>query len=140
MPVIIPPTRVETIVRSIGYSMLGLSGIWVIFNPPNTIQGEIGSLTLTWGVCMISAFICAVAGYLRRYRVEYVALPMTITGVTIYAYTVWSLVPGSITRGPQALIVSVVACMLLVRLLTLHRLVISWKGNPWIGSQRSSQD
>lgn len=102
--------------------------------PPVTIQGSIGWLAYVWGGCLVAAFIACVAAFKRRYRVEYMALPLTVTGVLVYAYTVWMLVPGTLTRAPQALIITAMAVVLLVRLVSLHRLVTAWKEGPWIGS------
>lgn len=140
MPVIIPASGIEAVIRTLGYFLLGTAGLWVMFKPPVSIEGEIGKLTYLWGICLVTSFISAYGSLKRRYRVEFAALPLTLTGVLIYAYTIWVIVPGTITRGPQALIVTVVACMLLIRLLTLRRIVVSWKGQPWIGSLRSSRD
>lgn len=134
MPTILPPTKRESVVRSIGYFILGIAGIWVLVSPPTDIQGHLGWLTYAWGICLITAFVASFGSYRRRYRIEYTALPLTLSGVIIYAYTVWALVPDAPARGPHALIISAVTCSLIVRLLTLHRLVVSWKGKPWIGS------
>lgn len=133
MATIIPPTRFESVIRALSYLCLGVAGVWVLFNPPETIQGHLGPLTYVWGICSLTAFVASVAAYKARYRVEYMALPLTISGVIVYAYTVWSLVPEVATRGPQALYISAIALILTGRLLILHKLVVSWKGKPWIG-------
>ena len=133
MATIIPPTKMESTFRALGYLLLGIAGVWVLFNPPETIRGHLGDLTYVWGICSLTAFIASAAAFNSRYRVEYAALPLTITGVVIYAYTVWSLVPEIATRAPQALYITAIAFILAGRLKILHRLVVSWKGKPWIG-------
>lgn len=140
MPVILPPSRTEMYVRTLTYFLLGCAGLWVLLDPPTTIQGQIGWLTYLWGTCLMFAFISAYGGFRKRYRIEYMALPLSLTGVLVYAYTLWVIVPETTTRGPQALIITAVSTMILLRLLTLHRIVISWKEKPWIGSQQSSRD
>lgn len=134
MATILPPTKTESTLRSIGYFFLGSAGLWILINPPTTIQGHLGWLTYVWGVCTLTAYVASLASYKKRYRVEYMALPLTLTGMLIYGYTVWSIVPEVTTRGPQALVISAMFVVLAVRFLTLHRLVVSWKGKPWIGS------
>lgn len=135
MPIIIPPTRAESVCRALAYFLLGCAGVWVLASPPTTIQGQLGWLTAVWGACLITAFVASVAAFKRRYRVEYMALPLTVTGVLIYACTLWMLVPDTLTRAPQALIVTAMATALLARLVSLHRLVTAWKEGPWIGSE-----
>ena len=137
MPIIIPPTRAESVCRAVAYFLLGCAGVWVLVSPPMTIQGQLGWLTWVWGACLVAAFVAAVAAFKCRYRVEYMAIPLTVTGVLIYSYTVWMLVPDTLTRAPQALIVTAMAAALLVRLVSLHRLVTAWKEGPWIGSAQS---
>lgn len=135
MPIIIPPGKSEAVFRSLCYLALGVAGVWVLLDPPSTVEGTIGVvLTFVWGACMLSAFIGSVASLRRRYRVEYMSLPLTIAGVAIYAYTIWLQVADLSTRGPQALIVTAIAFCLAGRFTTLHRLVYSWKGGPWTGS------
>lgn len=136
MPVIIPPTKLESIFRALAYMLLAAAGVWVLIAPPLTIQGYLGWLTTVWGCCLLTAFIASLAAFKRRYRVEYMALPLTVTGVIIYSYTLWMLVPETPTRAPQALIVTAMVAVLIIRLISLHRLVTAWKEGPWIGSAR----
>lgn len=133
MPTIVPPTKTESVFRSLGYFLLGCAGVWILIHPP-IIDGYLGLLTYAWGSSLIAAFIASVASYKRRYRIEYMALPLTIIGVMIYAFTIWVIVPEFPHRGPQALMLTAIFCTLVVRITTLHRLVVSWKGKPWIGS------
>jgi len=135
MPIIIPPGRSEAVFRSLCYLMLGAAGVWGFFAAPVSVQGEIGGrLTIVWGASLITSLAAAVAAFMRRYRVEYMALPLVICGVAIFAYTIWAQVPRVPTMGAFALVGTAVTCALLGRLVTLHRLVYSWKGGPWTGS------
>ncbi|WP_417220484.1 hypothetical protein [Arthrobacter sp.] len=130
-----PPSLTESIVRGIGYLLIGTSGVWVLFAPPRTIEGAAGTLlTTTWGIFLLAALIACVATVWRRYRVEYAVLPIMAGGVLIYAATLLALVPGTITRGPQALLMTALSCAIIARLASLHRLVNAWKEREWMQS------
>lgn len=133
MPTIIPSSRMEKWARTFSYFLLGTAGVLVLIFPPVSIEREIGFLTQFWGACMIVSYLAAISAFTRRYRLEYVALPLTIVGAVIYAATVWVIVPGTITRIPQAVILTSMSAMLFTRFFALHHLVNSWKGKSWTG-------
>lgn len=133
MPIILPPSRLEVITRATTYYLLGCAGVLVLVFPPMSIERHLGFLTQFWGVCLIVSFVAALSSLKRRYRMEFTALPLTIVGTLIYAVTVWVIVPGTITRIPQAVILTAMVMMLITRYVTLHRLVNSWKGKGWTG-------
>lgn len=134
MPTILPPTKLESRIRAIAYFIIGTAGVWVLVLPPITISRHIGWLTVAWGICLLTAYIASWASWKRRYRIEYTALPLTVVGVVIYTGISWMLVPDTITRGTQALFLTAILCFLAIRFATLYRLIVSWKGRPWIGS------
>lgn len=133
MAIVLPPTKAEMVTRFITYTLLGVAGIVVLLFPPTTIEQHLGILTRFWGVCLIVSFVAAFSSVRRRYRIEFAALPLTIIGAIIYAYTIWILVPDTITRMPQAIIVTALVSTLVTRFITLRRLVNSWKGKDWTG-------
>lgn len=133
MAVVLPPTKMETAARFITYILLGTAGLVVLIFPPTSIEQRLGILTQFWGICLLIAFIAAFSSVKRRYRIEFSALPLTIIGATIYACTIWVLVPETITRMPQAIIVTALVTTLVTRFITLHRLVNSWRGKDWTG-------
>lgn len=136
MPIVIPPNKLESTTRALVYLCLGVLGCWVILDPPNPIEGSIGWLTFVWGSCLLVSFAASVGAFFRRYRVEYMGLPLSITGSVIYTWTLWALVDDQPAVIPYALAISALSVSLITRLMTLHRLVMAWKEGPWIGSKQ----
>ena len=121
-----PPTRGEALIRALMYAFMSASGTWVLVTPPVTIEGIIGTAsTIAWGALLVFSAVAAVSSWLGRWRVEYAVLPLLIAGLAIYALAVWTDVPSTITRGPQACILTAFTMGLGTRLMTLHRLAKS---------------
>lgn len=119
----LPPTRGEARVRALAYAFMAASGTWVLITPPVTIQGTIGAaFTVAWGVLLALGAVAAVAAWRMKWRVEYAVLPLLIAGVAIYALAVWTGVPTTVTRGPQASVLTAFTLGLGPRLLALRRL------------------
>ncbi|NIH72205.1 hypothetical protein DYI20_02875 [Auritidibacter ignavus] len=117
------PTRGEALSRVATYVLMFTAGTWVILTPPRTIEGIIGTTsTFVWGALLLLASVAAVAALLMKWRVELTVLPLLIAGVGIYAAAVWADVPETITRGPQACILTAFAVGLGTRLLSLRAL------------------
>lgn len=117
------PTRGEARTRALMYVFMFAAGTWVILTPPRTIEGIIGTTsTFAWGILLGFASVAAVAAWKTKWRVEYALLPLLIAGVLIYAAAIWSDVPSTITRGPQACMLTAFALGLGTRLLALRKL------------------
>lgn len=132
-----PPNKLEAAARGMTYLVLALAGVWVLFAPPRTIEGTLGIMsTYLWGVLMLPAVLAAFAAFTRRWRPEYWTLPFLIAGTTIYALAIWGGVPDTITRGPQACMITALCLALTARFSTLRRLAKApKKGGPWSGSR-----
>ena len=120
--IINPPTRLERILWAVLYALLALAGVWILINPPTSIETPLGlALTRVWGGFLTPGIVLAVATAWGRFRWEYALLPLCISGVGIYMATLWYLVPETPGRGPQALLISALGVGLL---------------NRWIGRRR----
>lgn len=87
------------------YVCVGGLGVSVVVEPPNSITGSIGWLAYIWGVFSILGGIGGAIACLKgNWDAEKVAVILCITGIAIYALTVFGLhFSGTGNRIPQAL-------------------------------------
>src|SRR5690625_6146006 len=98
-----PPSRPERVTWALFYGVIAAGGALVLIMPPTTIETPLGRLiTSFWGFLLLTAVIPAVAAIKGRFKWEYTILPLIISGILIYAATIWSLTLETPTRATQA--------------------------------------
>lgn len=113
--------RAELVLRALlvtAYLAAAYAGAAALLWPPSTIEPALGMvLARVWaGLALLGGVVCAVAVLTARYRVEWVAVWYVVTGVTIYAATVWHLAATATTsRQTQAAALTALAWLLLYR-------------------------
>lgn len=134
MPTITPPGRLDRILRAGSYFLLGYSGFWVIFlRPEMPTTSVIGSVIRPfWAIFIMTAFVAAVAAFRGRYRPEYICLPFISIAMLLADIAVWIAAHNDPARTFQALVFTIFTLHLVIRFVSLHR-IVSVKGDKsWI--------
>lgn len=97
------------------------AGLWVIVSPPRSYEGIGATLTLAWGILIVTgAALILIAHLIRVHQLELPGLVFALGGVAIYVYLSWEQTfgasPGS---GPRALFLGWILSFLLARLILL---------------------
>lgn len=140
MPTVSPPSLAERITRGGGYVCVGMGGVWVMLNPPETLGSALGYwLMWLWIGLMMTAIPCGIAAFLGRFRNEYVFLPFFVAALIIANWNLWSRVIETPDLGARAWTISGLILTLIARWFTLRRLVrigeaLGRHGYRWTGS------
>lgn len=112
------------------YALMAIAGVWVLLDPPTTIETPLGDgTTVLWGSLWATGAVTAIAAGAGRYKWEYVLIWFIMGGVGVYAVTLWTLVLYDSTgRGPQALLVSALLIVFIRRWFS-RRLILQQQEN-----------
>lgn len=97
------------------------AGLWVIVSPPRSYEGIGATLTLAWGILIVTgAALILIAHLIRVHQLELPGLVFALGGVAIYVCLSWEQTfgtsPGS---GPRALFLGWILSFLLAHLILL---------------------
>ena len=109
-------------VAMVAGALQGLAaGLWVIVSPPLSYEGIGATLTLAWGILIVTgAALILIAHLLRVHQIELPGIVFALGGVAIYVYLSWEQTLGtSPGSGPRALFLGWILSFLLARLILL---------------------
>lgn len=120
----IPPPKTITLIHTLTYAFLAISGWSALTDPPRSIEGTWGTtLTLIWGICLLAGgAVAGIAAPTGRWLIEKPALLLVATGVVMYGTAIIALqFQESGNRLVQLLFVTTVLAHLVVRFLRIHK-------------------
>ena len=126
-PYPVPPLWSWTVAMILG-AIQGLgAGLWVIISPPKSYVGIGATLTLTWGILIVTgSALVLIAHIVRVHQLEIPGIVFALGGLAIYVYLSWEATfgtsPGS---GPRAFFLGWLLCFLLTRLILL--VYVDWQ-------------
>ena len=132
-----PPTRREQIARCCSYLFIGVLGVFALIIPFQSVEtsrtpGYLGWATVIWGLFLLTSLPAAVATLFGRWRVEYMMLPLFGSGLAVAIVSAWIYVArsGDLLTMPRTSIATALLCLLVVRILALHR--VTKVAESWI--------
>lgn len=110
--------RVQRVVYTFVYALLAGAGVAVLRQPPQSIEGQVGTvLAYTWGAFLVLAVAGAIGVLPGWWWLEKIGGISATVGISIYAVITVSLhfTEPIGNRLPQALVITVLALLLGIR-------------------------
>lgn len=113
----------DRILRALAYLFTAVVGWYTLLVPPSSVATALGqSMAVVWALMMTGGLPAAWFTMRHRFRGEYVSLFPVTTALVVAVIAVWINIPEHNELIPRVAVASALACLLLVRLLVLHRL------------------